>query len=135
MKTKTNMLLSKCLLKIAIKTKVFRKPERRDRALLTAKLTRQTMKRQLSKIISVFATSDSEFIYVTEDEEINANVAIDSYPQKSQPEIKEGLNIVLVENNIRSQNIKTIPFDRTNASKTKFGKNSHSKKGQKKYPQ
>ena len=41
LKIKTNKLLSKCLLKTAIKTQVLGKPLRRKLGLLTEKLTRQ----------------------------------------------------------------------------------------------
>lgn len=76
----------------------------------------------LKSCFSAFTTSDNEFIEVTEDNEINNNVTIDNSPQKSRPEVKRKPNIVIAENYIRSQNIKTVPGDRTYAIITKYRK-------------
>ena len=71
---------------------------------------------------NAFATSNNVFTEVTEDEEINDNVTIDNNSQKSQPKVKNRPNIAITENYIRSQNIRTVPGNRTNASITKYGK-------------
>ena len=123
MKIKTNKLLSKCLLKTAIKIQVFGKPQRRKLALLTAKFTRQAMKQQLSKIFLIHLQEVAMNSFkASEDEENNDNLRIDNNPQKSQPEVKRRPNIAVTENLISSQNIKTVPGNRTYVNMTKHRK-------------
>ena len=76
----------------------------------------------LKNSFNAFATSNSEFIEVTEDEEINDKVTTDNNPQKSQPEVKRRHNAAITENYFRSQNILTVPGNRTYASMIKYGK-------------
>ena len=98
MKTKANKLLSKSLLKIAIKTHVLGKPRRKKIATtLNSKLDSTN---QLSIVLNAFATSNNVFNEITEDEEVNDNVKIDNNPQKSQPEVKSRPNVAITENYI-----------------------------------
>ena len=91
MKIKTNKLLSKCLLKTAIKHRYLKTVEKKT-ITLNKKINQTNYEAMaLKSRFNAFATSNNEFLKVTKDKEINDNITTDKgFRQNS----KDNLNLI-----------------------------------------
>lgn len=77
----------------------------------------------LENCYDTLSTKGDKFIDRIKDKWINDKIELDKiYARKGQPEVKKRPNIAITENYICSQNMKTVPCNRSYVSTTKLGK-------------